>query len=775
MIKEINRNNYKSKIILHKNKIINAILHSQGIQSQEDVQKFLYPNLNMLHSPFLMKDMNVAVDLISNTIASNQRIVIYHDYDCDGVCASTILYQALKSINANVDCVCPEREEGYGLNIDRVNYLSKTYKLIITVDLGISNYDEVLLAKSLGMSVIISDHHQLPDVLPPADAIIHTILDPYPFKYLCGAGVAYKIAYALIGESANDYIDIVAIATVGDIVSLTGENRILVKYGIEKIKQTTNFGIKALLETSGIKNVGTLNSRDIAFKLVPRINVAGRIETANIARELLNSDSYDKAIRLAKRLDELNCTRKEIEKEILDYADLCIKKYDFNKNKFIVISGENWNAGVIGLIAGKLTEKLNLPSAVFSINGDKATASIRSIKGLNIYRVLKYCSNLFIKWGGHEQAAGLTLYTKNLAAFEAMANKYIKDNVDSDVFVPTIEYDQELTIDDVNISNCDAVEICEPFGQGNLEPVFLLKNINTNYAKKVGTDFSHLKLSFSGQNGNVDAIAFGLAYKINLLSSNVDIIAKLQKNIFNGNIKAQLTVQNIELDDEHILNYIELINDYSLLAYDVKWLCDSLTVGKYSNYLVYTKELEFDDIYSTLVLSNNKTNIIKFYKKWNCSFDIAINTPKSKTTLNTILLMPDFEQIMDRKYKKIILLDNNINPYQLGFLHHLWSEAEIVSTNNIDLTQQIYIGIEKYRTIYVNLLKNCYNNIYDLAAQINEKPYNVLFALFVLKDMKLIDFDYQNYNINVCDNPKKCSIEDSKLIQTLISKGGNYA
>ena len=767
MKKIVKRNEYKSNIVLHESKFMNALLQSYGFVNKEEVHEFLYPDINKLNDPFLFRDMKKAVDLINNAIKNQQKIVVFHDYDCDGVCASFVLSSTISYMGGYVDCMCPTREEGYGLNIDRINLLSKNYNLIITVDLGISNYDEVRYAKDLGMNVIISDHHQIPNILPEADAIIHPQIDPYPFKYLCGTGVAYKIAKALIGEDADQLLDIVAIATIGDIVTLTDENRTLVKFGLDKLSNTKNLGLKALIDVSGFNNKKYIKSLDVAFKIVPRLNVAGRMETADIALKLLQSKTVKEAEHYADILNELNKSRRESEQSIIKAAFELLSNYDFNKNKFIVVSGNDWNSGIVGLAAGKICEKYHLPVAVFSITDDKATASIRSIKGLNIYEVLKHCSELFIKWGGHEQAAGVTLYAKDIEKFSAMANEYISKIIDPKIFIPCLEYDHKIDLNDVTLQNCDFIEQCEPFGEGNPKPKFLISDVQVLYAKKVGLDGKHLKLSLGDKTNDVNAIAFGMGDKLNDLQSSVEIIANMEKNTFNGKTTSQLAVEYIGFNKENELLRFDKIDDDTLLTYKISWLCEALKENRSNYFEIKNCDNELTDYYGTLVVSYDKKKIYDYYTKNQQYIDIATNFPNSETTLNSLIVMPDWERIKNYKYNNIILLDSNVRQAQIDFLHYIYPTANIINEYNVEPNKNIYLGIEKFRQIYINLLKNCYNSLEEFSQSIGEDKEKLLFALFVFESLGLIFFDKDIFKITVNKNPKKCDLEDSPLIKAL--------
>lgn len=767
MKKIVKRNEYKSNIVLHESKFMNKLLQSYGFVNKEEVHEFLYPDIKKLNDPFLFRDMKTAVELINNAIKNEQKIVVFHDYDCDGVCASYVLSSTISYMGGDVDCICPTREEGYGLNLDRINALSKKYNMIITVDLGISNYDEVRYAKNLGMNVIISDHHQIPNILPEADAIIHPQIDPYPFKYLCGTGVAYKIAKALIGEGADYLLDIVAIATIGDIVTLTDENRILVKFGLEKLSNTKNLGLKALIDVSGLNSKQDIKSIDVAFKIVPRLNVAGRMETADIALKLLQSGTVEEAEHHAYILNELNKSRKESEQSIIKAAFELLSTYDFNKNKFIVVSGNDWNSGIVGLAAGKICEKYHLPVAVFSITDDKATASIRSIKGLNIYEVLKHCSELFIKWGGHEQAAGVTLYANDIEKFSEMANDYISKNIDPKIFIPYIEYDHKIDLKDVSLQNCDFIEKCEPFGEGNPKPKFLISDVQVLYAKKVGLDGKHLKLSLGDRTNDVNAIAFGMGNKLNDMQNSIEIIANMEKNTFNGKTTPQLIIEHIGFNKESELLNLDKINQDTLLTYKISWLCEALKDNRSNYFEIKNCDNELTDYYGTLVVSYDKKKINAYYTKNYQYIDIANNFPNSETTLNTLIVMPDWEKIKNYKYKNIILLDNNIRQAQINFLHHLYPTSNIIIECNVEPNKNIYLGIEKFRQIYIKLLKNCYNSLEELSQSNGEDKEKLLFALFVFESLGLISFDKDNFRIIVNKNPKKCDLEDSPLIKAL--------
>ncbi len=525
---------------------LSALLRARGVSSEEEAQHFLHPSLSDLSDPFRMEGMDTAVRLIRSAVENGDRIMIFGDYDADGVCATSILLETLAEAGAQVSFRLPSRQkDGYGLNENAVREISEKARLLITVDCGISNYAEVALAKSLGMKVIVTDHHQLPEQLPEADAVLNPLLGGYPFPFLCGAGVALKICQALQGnEGLIRRIDLAAIATVADVVPLLGENRVIVREGLKRIGNTPRPGLKALLELSGTSV--PLQADDLAFRLGPRLNAAGRLGDASLAVRLLLTGIREKALTDAKQLEEMNRTRQAMEREITSAALSRIAgDPSFAEDRVLLAAGEGWNPGLIGLSAGRICEKYYRPAVVLSIpEGDgPAVASCRSIPGVHIFGLLSQCSDLLLRFGGHAQAAGFSIVRENIPALREKLNRIVRETCDAGVFVRRLEYDLEVPFRNWTPETLAELDLLEPTGIGNPPPVFLLSGASVRSMRRVGRDLSHLQLSLAtAENTLVRGIAFSLGEEAEKDHLDVDILYRPVRNDYGGRTTVEAQV-----------------------------------------------------------------------------------------------------------------------------------------------------------------------------------------------------------------------------------------
>ena len=525
---------------------LSALLRSRGADTEEKARRFLHPALSGLHDPFRMPGMETAVRLIREAVAEKRRIMVFGDYDADGVCAVSILLEALTEEGAQVSFRLPCRQtDGYGLNEEAFREIAGKAALLITVDCGISNHPEVALAKSLGLTVIVTDHHQLPETLPEADAVLSPLLGDYPCPDLCGAGVALKIVQALQGlHGLEKRLDLAAIATVADVVPLTDENRILVREGIRRIETTGRPGLKALLESAGIS--APLRADALAFRIAPRLNAAGRLGDASLGVRLLLTGKADKAREAARQLEEMNRTRQNMEKEITSAAFLRVAEAYDPEDRVLFAAGEGWNPGLIGLSAGKLCEKYYRPAVVLSLpeDGGPATGSCRSIPGVHIFDALRECSDLLVRFGGHAQAAGLAVERENIPALREKLNWVIREQADASCFVPCLEYDLELPFRNWTPETLAELDLLEPTGCGNPPPVFLLSGVTLQSLRRVGRDGAHLQITALDRNNTfVKGIAFSMAEEADKDRLDVDLLYRPVRNDFNGRvtIEAQVT------------------------------------------------------------------------------------------------------------------------------------------------------------------------------------------------------------------------------------------
>ena len=525
---------------------LSSLLYARGIRSDEEARSFLSPSLDDLHDPFLLPGMEKTVELLRGAISRGETILVYGDYDADGVCAASILMETLHEEGASLAYRIPSRHsEGYGLNADAVREIAGKAKLLITVDCGVSNAAEVALAKELGLTVIVTDHHQPPEILPEADVVMDPLLGGYPFPYLCGAGVALKICQALQGTAgAEKRLDLAALATVADIVPLQGENRIIVTEGLRRMEHTARPGLKALISAAGIQP--PLTSDHIAFRLGPRLNAAGRLGDAKLGVHLLLTPDPAKAEYIAGLLEEANRTRQDLEREMTAAA---LKQLDLEtlaRSHVIIVTGEDWNPGLIGLTAGKLCERFHLPVIALSLHEGTATGSCRSIPGVNIYRMLTACADLLERFGGHEQAAGLTVKEENILRFRERLEEAVSSAAPEECFLPTAEYDLAVPFRTWTPETLELLSALEPTGCGNPPPAFLLRDAEVQSLRKVGKDGSHLKLTVLDEDLTVvEGIAFGSGETADEAPLKMDLLYKPIRNDFRGRVTIEAQVMCI--------------------------------------------------------------------------------------------------------------------------------------------------------------------------------------------------------------------------------------
>lgn len=507
-----------------------------------------------LHNPFLLNDMDLAVARIEKAIMRNENITIYGDYDADGVTSTSILYMFLKENGANVDFYIPNRfSDGYGMNVNVIKKIAdKGTNLIITVDNGIAAYDEVEYAKSLGLDVIITDHHECPDRIPDCCAVINPKRkdSTYPFSELAGVGVAFKLITALnkdgLERIIKKYILITAIGTIADLVPLNDENRAIVIMGLKMVGYDNNVGVNALLNVCGIE--GEARVSDFAFGIVPRINAAGRLEDASDCVELFSSGDINKCLNIAKKLDSLNTQRQDVEKSITDSVFRIIDDNKMYRDKVIVVYGEGWNSGVIGIVASKVCEKYYKPCLVLTDDVDGIVkGSGRSVDGFDLYEALKACSDVLTKYGGHSLAAGLSMEVEKIDLFRIRINEYADNLLNGENFVQKINIDSVLKEAFLNIDTAKSVEMLEPYGLGNPKPVFALLDVEV-VKKNLLSEGKHIKLTLKCGNTYIDAIGFSMGdYSAVISEGNfIDIAGFLDINRYNGVENIQIIIKDIK-------------------------------------------------------------------------------------------------------------------------------------------------------------------------------------------------------------------------------------
>ena len=524
-----------------------ALLYARGIDAPEKAERFLSPSLEDLHDPFLLEGMEKTVSLLKEAIAKQDTILVWGDYDVDGVCAASILMDVLHEMGASLAYRIPSRHsEGYGLNEAGIREIAGKCRLLITVDCGISSLKEVALAKELSLTVIVTDHHQPPEELPAADAVVDPLLGNYPFPSLCGAGVALKICQALQGMAGVEKrLDLAALATVADVVPLLGENRIIVREGLERLAASPRPGVQALVRSAGLQL--PLTADDLAFRLGPRLNAAGRLGDAKLGVHLLLTPDAAKAEHIAGLLEKANRERQALEKSMTDQALRQVRDSGVLPGAHVLlVQGEGWNPGVIGLTAGKLCEKFHLPAIALSVQDGLAVGSCRSIPGVHIYRMLATCAGLLERFGGHEQAAGLTVNEENIPALRERLEQEIASSVPKECFLPTREYDLSLPFSAWTEETLSLLDQLEPTGCGNPPPLFRLEGAEVLSLRRVGRDGSHLKLSLLDSETPLEGIAFSLGEIADQTPQKLDLLYRPVRNDFRGQttIEAQISAIN---------------------------------------------------------------------------------------------------------------------------------------------------------------------------------------------------------------------------------------
>jgi single-stranded-DNA-specific exonuclease len=541
---------------LQVDEIIATLLIQRGIETFEQAKTFFRPTLEDLHNPYLMKDMDKAVSRIEKAIANNENILVFGDYDVDGTTAVSLVSSYLRSFYPNVATYIPDRyNEGYGISYLGIDYAEDNdMSLIIALDCGIKSIDHVNYAKAKNIDFIICDHHRPGDFLPDAIAV----LDPkrtdcnYPYDELCGCGVGFKLIQAL-AENRNQtiedllpYLDLVATAIAADIVPITGENRVLAKFGLEVINTNPRPGIKALIQNVKKK---VLTITDVVFIVAPRINAAGRVKHGNEAVALLTEYNLEQAEQFASEIEQHNSDRKELDKQITKEALFQIEENNEQNRFSTVVYQENWHKGVIGIVASRLVEKYYRPTIVFTKSGEKLAASARSVKDFDVYNALEACAEHLEQFGGHMYAAGMTLKEENYEKFKAAFENEVKKTIHPDLLIPEISVYLEMNFSDLDEKFMRILKQFEPFGPENMTPVFLSKNIiDSGYAKTLGNDAEHLK-AFVKQNNspNFNAIGFGLGDKIDVVKNRnpFEAVYVLEENEWNGTVSLQLQLRDV--------------------------------------------------------------------------------------------------------------------------------------------------------------------------------------------------------------------------------------
>ncbi len=541
---------------------LSNLLMQRGIRSKDDARTFFKPDLADLHDPFLMADMNNAVDRIGSAIARNEKILVYGDYDVDGTTSVAMIYSFFKERYQNIGYYIPDRyKEGYGVSLEGIDYASENnYNLIIALDCGIKAVDKIKYASSKQIDFIVCDHHLPAETIPDAVAV----LDPkregcsYPYKELSGCGVGFKLlqAYSRINGIPFDelipYLDLVAVSIASDIVPVTGENRILAHFGLIQLNTNPRIGLKSIIKISGMsgKQIGI---EDIIYKIGPRINAAGRIESGEKAVDLLTSLDERDAVEMSSKIDDFNQTRRNIDRSITQEALQMISSDPrLNNSKSTVLYNPNWHKGVIGIVASRLTETYYRPTVILTESNGFATGSARSVLGYDLYQAIDACGDLLENFGGHMYAAGLTLKKENIELFQERFEKVVSETITDDQLIPKVEIDTQIDFSDISENFYNTLKQFQPFGPGNMAPVFMSSSVFDNGSGRlVGSSSEHLKLELLQKEApyhQFPAIGFSMVEHFSLIRDGkpFDICYSIEENEFRGNITLQLNLKDIK-------------------------------------------------------------------------------------------------------------------------------------------------------------------------------------------------------------------------------------
>ncbi len=540
------------------------MLAQRGISSFDEAKSFFRPELTLLHDPFLMKDMDLAIERIQAAVQNKEKILVYGDYDVDGTTSVALVFTFLKTFYEAIDFYIPDRyNEGYGVSTKGIDYARETgATLIIALDCGIKAIDKVKYAKHHSIDFIICDHHNPGDEIPPAVAV----LDPkrvdctYPDADLSGCGVGFKLiqGYAAKNdipfEELIPFLDLVAVSIASDIVSVTGENRILAYYGLKQLNENPRTGLKAIVELAGISDK-RITLDDVVFKIGPRINAAGRMESGNSAVSLLIAEDKALAKVMGDKVNSYNSTRRDIDTSITQEAlDIIGRDPELQNRKTTVLFNPNWHKGVIGIVASRLIDNWYRPTVILTESNGFATGSARSVFGFDLYQAVDACSDLLENFGGHKYAAGLTLKLENIPRFQQRFEDFVADTIDADQLIPVVEIDTEIVLSEISPKFFRILKQFEPFGPGNMAPVFLTENVVDNgTGKQVGANGEHLKLNLIQEEDPYKvypAIAFqqGNLYKHINMGQGFDVCYSLEENVFMGRVNLQMNIKDVKFD-----------------------------------------------------------------------------------------------------------------------------------------------------------------------------------------------------------------------------------
>ena len=726
------------------------LLAARGVTAPEDARRFLNPSPEQLRRPEDLRGIADAAELIREAAKQGKRAVIYGDYDVDGVSASAILWEALGMLGMARSVYLPDRhKEGYGLNLPAVEKLAGEADVLITVDCGITSIAEVKRAKELGMTVVVTDHHRHLDELPPADAVASPLLGGYPFPGLCGAGVAWKLALALVGERAMELMELAALATVADMVPLTDENRVIVSLGLKRLAQTKRPGLRAVMARAGVQ--GSVSSDQVGFQIAPRMNACGRMASARIAFDMLTTHSLQEAEALALKMEALNQERKAQEGVVLDAALSQAAEMDLVERHAIVVWGEGWNSGVVGLAAGRVAEQYAYPTVALAVDGDTCVGSARSAGSIDIYQALSQCADLFERFGGHKQAAGLTLKREHLEAFSARLSQAVAEQTGGRPVMPEIQCDAALPLSDVTEETVRWLEKLEPFGMGNPAPRFLCEDAQPLSLRRVGAEGRHLKCSFLQGSAQRDGIYFGGGDWAGKTDSRFRFAFSPTLNEFRGRVSAECRVLALQMIPESLP---EDVNREAVSAFSE---CGSGESAPLLSRADLSQWMEAGQ--GTLLVCTCLKTALSLREQFP-NADFCLDEAKDARAFNTILLYGSAKTVSPA-FRNIVLCDGDLG--ESASYRAACPQANVAALPLSDSMKQSlaasFVPQDGLRNCYVQIKRQSFRDLYALAASCGLTVPQAAFALAVLRDIDLLEAVFSPFRVSLLPMQKRAPEE----------------
>ncbi len=769
------------------------LLLDREIDTPEKIERYLHPKREDLLDPMLMQDMDKAVNVIRDAIEKHEEITVFGDYDVDGVTATAILLTYLRKQGAQVGFYIPDRHgEGYGLNIAAIEQIATHSKLLITVDCGITCAAEVARAKELGMRVIVTDHHQLGPQIPECEAVLNPLLGHYPFRRLCGAGVAFKLVQAMGGTEAIEPLwELAALATIADIVPLMDENRVIVYYGLAAMAATQRPGLIALMESAGV-DLQKVSSSDVAFRMAPRINAGGRLALASRGVQLLTTRRMDTAREIAEELNQDNIRRRELEIEIFQQADeMTRQQIDFMNERAIVVCGEGWNPGVIGLAASRLVEKYKWPTILLSRDGDICVGSARSIPGVNIHEAMSTCGDLFIRFGGHAQAAGLTIEAKNVPEFKRRLSEAIREQAAPEAFIPTEEYDLELELSEMTEAFVDAFSAMQPTGFGNPAPVFCVRGVHTTDVRTIGKDGAHLRMRLAQGSDMRSAIGFRMGDRAANLPEVIEAIITLSINVWQDKRSVQCELRQMQAympGKAFIAECQRQSEKISNAMLSTLCLPDQKAENIERMTLEQAKTVlasEFEKGYQGILIGVHTLAALKLLNVhlavMHAQLDYVLEKTEDIRGFNTLVMVPDWANIAFSP-RLIVAMDGMLSDGERVLVKEKFPKARVIEvtdmrTQSSSAACRLLPDDSSLRQLYKALRQrektDCTMNVLSAATGLEEDMIRC--GMRIMQQLGLIEYTLYPLSFKVLPSGK-VSLEDSSLRAKLIrmkDEGGN--